>query len=321
MKTVLCFGEALVDIFTTGHHVEERLQLPNYRQYPGGAPANAAVAVAKLGGQAKFIGQVGGDAFGKFLIDALQSYNVDTSLMAVSDDAQTALAFVCLDHAGDRSFYFYRNKTADLLFEQDQIDTSWFDENSILHFCSNTLTDKDIANTTETIVTTATNAGSVVSFDVNLRHNLWPGKMVNIDQVNCLVDRAHILKFTREELMYLARSSEQAYLTTLLENNGRLILVTDGEHPVSYHTEDYHGTITPPTVTAVDTTAGGDAFIGSFLFGLSRMKSLDALLSQQKLLEALLSFCVQCGTYTVSRHGAFTALPEFEDVQQHWSEI
>ena len=318
MKSVLCFGEALVDIFTTGHHVDGPLRLPNYRQYPGGAPANAAVAVARLGGKAGFIGQVGADPFGQFLIDALRSYNVDTSLVTIAESAPTALAFVLLDDAGDRSFCFYRNDTADLLFEQDQVEESWFDGGAILHFCSNTLTGTDIARATEHVVTTARNAGAIISFDVNLRHNLWPDNSAGVQQVNQLADHAHILKFTREELLYLAEGSEQGYINTLLENSCQLILVTDGEFPVSYYTRDYCGVIVPPTVTAVDTTAAGDAFIGSFLFGVSRVDELGDLLGRQKTLEALLTFCVQCGAHTVSRPGGFTALPEFGDVAQYW---
>ncbi len=321
MKTVLCFGEALVDIFTIGQHVDGPLTLPNYRQYPGGAPANAAVAVAKLGGQAKFIGQVGSDAFGRFLIDALQRYGVDTSLMSMTEQAKTALAFVLLDDDGERSFAFYRDKTADLLFPRDQIDRRWFNADSIVHFCSNTLTDSDMAETTEYAAIIAREAGALLSVDVNLRHNLWPQGHANIEQVNRLLSHAQILKFTREELHYLAGDDEQAYIKALLAAAAQLILITDGKQPVCYHSKHHQGIIKPPSITAVDTTGAGDAFIGSLLFSLSQIEAFDELLKQQSSLEALLFFSVQCGAHTVTRAGAFTAMPAFSDVAHYWKSL
>jgi fructokinase len=321
VKSVLCFGEALVDIFTTGHHCEGKLSLPNYRQYPGGAPANAAVAVARLGGRAKFIGQVGADPFGHFLIDALNSYGVDTSLTRQTERAQTALAFVFLDESGERSFAFYRNQTADLLLRPEHIDRQCFDDNSIMHFCSNTLTDSGIAQTTEYVVHTAGEAGTLISFDVNLRHNLWPEKKAEITAVNKLCERAHILKYTREELLYLAGGNDEAYLEILLSNKAQLILITDGEQQLRYYTKNSRGSVTPPRVAAVDSTGAGDAFIGSLLYGISRLDNLPTLLDRRESLEALLAFCTHCGAHTVSRLGVFPALPEMDDVQQYWTEL
>ncbi len=97
MKRVVCFGEAVIDFLNTGQLREGEMSLNSFTQFPGGAPANAAVAVAKLGGEAVFAGQVGDDPFGHFLLDALQLYGVDTSIAAVHPTARTALAFVFLD--------------------------------------------------------------------------------------------------------------------------------------------------------------------------------------------------------------------------------
>ncbi len=318
MRTVLCFGEALVDIFNTGHHREGPLQLPEYRQYPGGAPANTAVAVAKLGGTAKFIGQVGEDAFGRFLLDALQRYNVGTELITMTEEAQTAVAFVFLDDSGERSFSFYRHKTADMLIRPDQIDGSWFDESTILHFCSNTLTEATLAQTTEYVVLVAKNAGTLISFDVNLRHNLWSQNSADATLINHLCRLSDILKFTREEFQYLAGGDARSYMGALWQAGVQLVLITDGDRPVKYYTTDIESEITPPRVAVVDSTGAGDAFIGAFLYALSHIKVLNSVLGQRHSLEALLSFSVHCGAHTVTHPGAFTALPTFSDVAHHW---
>ena len=197
-RQVLCFGEALIDFLHIGVQPQGPLQLPAYRQFPGGAPANAAVAVAKLGGLARFAGQVGQDAFGDFLAQALQAYGVDLSLLKRHPTAKTALAFVMLDETGDRSFSFYRDQSADVLFAPEQIGADWFAAKPILHFCSNTLTDDFIAHTTSQLVKQAKAAGCLVSFDVNLRHNLWQEGTANRERINALVWQADIVKFSRD---------------------------------------------------------------------------------------------------------------------------
>ena len=168
MKRVLCFGEALIDFLNTGQQHEGDLSLNAFTQYPGGAPANAAVAVAKLGGDAAFAGQVGDDQFGHFLIDALRLY-------------------------GERSFSFRRDGTADIVMTREQVGTDWFRDQPVVHFCSNTLTDAHIADVTRYVVAQARQRGSVVSFDVNLRHKLWPADKVDAGVVNELVHAADVV--------------------------------------------------------------------------------------------------------------------------------
>jgi fructokinase len=315
LRQVLCFGEALIDFLHIGVQPQGPLQLPAYRQFPGGAPANAAVAVAKLGGLARFAGQVGQDAFGDFLAQALQAYGVDLSLLKRHPTAKTALAFVMLDETGDRSFSFYRDQSADVLFAPEQIGADWFAAKPILHFCSNTLTDDFIANTTRLLVQKAKAAGCLVSFDVNLRHNLWREGAADRERVNALVWQADIVKFSRDELQYLAQGSdsETAYLQHCLHAGCQLLLVTDGGGSIDYYRAGSAPvTVTPPKVQVVDTTAGGDAFIGGLLFSLSRLPA--ASLPQGALLNACIEFATACGAVTVTRPGAFPALPDAAEI-------
>jgi len=309
---VLCFGEALIDFLHTGQQAEDSLSLSNYRQYPGGAPANAAVAIAKLGGKALFAGQVGADPFGEFLIDSLQAYQVDTQFVAKHPSAKTALAFVMLDKTGERSFSFHRHQTADLLFEQSQVDEDWFNDSTIFHFCSNTLTDEHIAMCTEHAVQQASNHDLLVSFDVNLRHNLWSTGQVDIDIVNKLVKQAHILKFSLDELTYLAQGNIEQYIKSCFKTNCQLLIITDGENILTYYTSETLDAIYPPKVTAIDTTAGGDAFIGALLFALSHFEQPIELFKNTALLKQVINFSACCGALAVSKMGAFPALPNLD---------
>ena len=317
MKPVICFGEALIDFLNTGQQTVDTLTLSDYRQYPGGAPANAAVAVAKLGGNAFFAGQVGADMFGDFLLNALQTYSVDTRFLLQHPSAKTALAFVKLDADGERSFSFHRTDTADLIFKQSQVDTRWFEGRPMFHFCSNTLTTPAIAACTSHAVDQALQHQAIVSFDVNLRHNLWSDNKVDIATVNPLVHRAHIVKFSREELDYLAGNlagnNTQGYLNHCLTQGCRLLVVTNGAETIEYYTATNRGIIHPPVVEVVDTTAGGDAFVGGLLYALSQFDDPLSAIDDQDILPVLLQCAAACGAHAVTQAGAFPALPDQHD--------
>lgn len=314
MKTVICFGEALIDFLNTGHESVDSLMLQDYRQYPGGAPANAAVAVAKLGGHAYFAGQVGDDMFGAFLIESLQRYNVNTQYVLLHTSAKTALAFIKLDESGDRSFSFYRENTADLLFNKHQVDENWFNNKPLFHFCSNTLTDIEIAICTEYAVSRAQYHNALISFDVNLRHNLWVDNQADIDRVNTLVHQSHLVKFSREEIEYLSYGNIDNYISDCLNQASLLLVVTDGEHNIEFYTQTGKGFIEPSTVTVVDTTAGGDAFIGGLLYSLSHFNQPLEAIVNHKIIPRLIQWAAACGAHAVTKPGAFPALPVQADL-------
>jgi len=314
MKPVICFGEALIDFLNTGTQTDGCLALNDYRQYPGGAPANAAVAVAKLGGKSLFAGQVGNDIFGDFLESSLQAYNVNTQFLSKHATASTALAFVTLDQYGERTFSFYRKNSADMLFKREQVADEWFSKDTIFHFCSNTLTEQGIAQSTEYAINKALQTNAIVSFDVNLRHNLWPEGKANIDSVNNLIRSAHIIKFSLDEFNYLACGNNEDYLTFCFKWNCQLVIVTDGANSIVYHTRSNAYSVQPPTISAIDTTAGGDGFIGGFLYALSYFEQLKELLENEITLKKVIEFSAQCGAIAVSKPGAFPALATLDDV-------
>lgn len=315
MNKVVCFGEALIDFLNVSQAASGPLTLKNYCQYPGGAPANAAVAVAKLGGAAYFLGQVGEDSFGDFLEHAMQTYGVNVDFLYKHPVAKTALAFVMLDSNGERSFSFYRDNSADVIFNPSQLPQNLLVPNDFLHICSNTLTQANIAATTQAAIDLAKAQSAVVSFDVNLRHVLWAEGQADIALVNRFVKQANVLKFSREELVYLAQGKEQGYIKDLIENHGQLVVVTNDGEPIDYYTRNYQGRYTPPKVEVVDTTAGGDGFSGGLLYQLSQSKNWQATLEDQQQLQQLIGFATACGAFTVARAGAFPALPTFSDIE------
>ena len=244
---------------------------------------------------------------------------MDTSLAAVHPDAPTALAFVFLDDKGERSFSFRRDQTADITITREQVGQDWFQDEPIIHFCSNTLTDEHIADVTSFIVQQARERSAIVSFDVNLRHNLWPAGKVGREIVNDLVRKSDIIKFSREELDYLAAGDEDAYLASCFAGGSTAVLVTDGPRDLEVRTAKARASVTPPNVVAVDTTGGGDAFICAVLYGLSLRDDVEDYLADIHGLERLVSSAAHCGAVAVTRQGAFPSFPTFAEVADSWS--
>jgi fructokinase len=96
-------------------------------------------------------------------------------------------------------------------------------------------------------------------------------------------------------------------------------LITDGHRDLEIRTAAATAFVTPPQVTAVDTTGGGDAFIGAVLYGLSLQNDAEDFLSDIDGLQRLVQSAAHCGAIAVTRKGAFPSFPTFAEVEDSWS--
>lgn len=318
MSSILCFGEALIDF-----HAQPQGgagQPPAFVPFAGGAPANVAVAAARLGARARFAGMLARDMFGDFLLKSLTDLDVDTADVARTDEAPTALAFVAHDAKGDRSFSFYRPPAADLLFRPAHFRANAFDGLAVFHVCSNSLTEKDIAATTVEGMRRARAAGALVSFDMNLRPALWPKGEEQLPRLWQTLSEADVIKLSAEEFAAVHDGgNDETVLDRLWRGHARLLLVTDGAEPMRWFTRTARGVIQGYKVDAVDTTAAGDAFVGGLLARLAdegvKPANLDALLADEARLVALIRYAAACGAITATRKGSFTAIPDQAEVK------
>ena len=115
MKKVFCIGEALIDFVVKKPDIALS-QATEFTKKAGGAAANVACAIAKLGGRAVFLGCVGKDPFGDFLEDSLRKEGVDLSQLQRAD-IFTTLVFVSLAHEGERDFVFCRGADRELQYD------------------------------------------------------------------------------------------------------------------------------------------------------------------------------------------------------------
>ena len=310
-NTIVCFGEALIDFLAA---MPAHLGVPTFSQFAGGAPANAAVAIAKLGGRCEFVGMLGEDMFGDYLLRSLREAGAGTRYVCRTTKAKTALAFVTLDIQGERSFSFYRPPAADLLFRSTDFDPDCFAEATIFHICSNSLTDPDIAATTLSGMARARASDALTSLDLNLRPALWPDATPALPVLWQALEGADLVKLAREELEFLKEGHHgDGDVISRLLHSARLVLITDGGAPLRWHTRGCRGELAPFMVKAIDTTAAGDAFIGGLLSQLQRhnidARNFDDLLATPSVLEQSLRYASACGALAVTRHGAFASLP------------
>src|SRR5699024_2972956 len=149
-----------------------------YQKSPGGAPANVAVGLSKLGLESTFIGKLGDDSLGHNLYDTLKSYQVNLEV-SFTEEAKTAITLVELSKEGDRSFEFYINPCEEQFLRPSDIKEHLFKLNNIFHFGSISLIHQPSRSATKQAIDTAKSLGLLVSFDPNIRHDLWE----NDDQI------------------------------------------------------------------------------------------------------------------------------------------
>ena len=319
-SAIVCFGEALIDFLARPPATPDAPR--HFVEYAGGAPANVAVAVARLGGNARFVGMLGADMFGDVLLAQLRDAGVDTACVHRTAAAKTALAFVSLDADGERSFSFYRPPAADLLFRDEHFDQRCFDDAAVFHVCSNSLTEPDIATATLKGMQRAREAGAVVSMDLNLRPSLWPAGVDPTPWLWQALLAADVIKLCRGELDFLALSGGGADAVLRRLGNGRAhcVLVTDGAAPIRWFTCTRQDVMPTFEVSAIDTTAAGDAFVGGWLHSLVQrgldQGGLREFFDQPEQLAETLHYAAACGALASTRHGAFAAMPMRSEVEQ-----
>jgi fructokinase len=298
--SVVSLGEVLIDFVPVEGDVPIQVATA-FRRAAGGAPANVAVALSRLGVDVAFVGKVGGDPFGGFLRQTLAGERVDLRGLVVAPDAQTPLAFVGADGKAGRSFAFYHNGTADTLLSEDEVDRDLIAHARIFHFGSVTLSAEPSRTATLAAAHAAREHGCLVSFDPNVRLELWAGRgraRECITEALVLVD---VVKVSADEVQFLTDTSEPADACRRLRALGPwLAVVTLGPDGCYFDVGTTCGHVPAPLVEAVDTLGAGDAFVAGLLVSLLR--------DQLDLLPAL-RFANAVGAMATTHPGAIPALP------------
>lgn len=303
---IICLGEALIDILPTvyGANIVASGEM---RMAAGGAPANVAVGLARLGTKSGFIGRVGDDFFGYHLKQILDTNHVDTSQLLLDPLVHTGLAFVSWDEHGDANYLFYRQPSADTRLQPDDIDQKYLTGAKLLQFGSLLLATEPSASATFHALEVARQAGLILSYDLNLRLTNWVDEDEARVAVNHPLDYANIVKLNRHELDFLTGESDPEEGTARLwRDHFRLIIITLDKRGCFYRTATSHGFVASRPVIAVDTVGAGDGFMAGLLDGLRRT---GYAFEDEEQVKLACRQAVAVGALTVSKPGGIPAMP------------
>lgn len=314
MTKLISIGEALIDFIPSQKGVGLK-DVTGFTRVAGGAPANVCACVSTLGKQSVMLTKLGQDSFGDHIVEVLDKSNVDTSYIKRTNEANTGLAFVSLKEDGNRDFSFYRNPSADMLLDENEIEETLFNRGDVLHFCSVDLIDAPVRKAHDKAIRFALSNEMIISFDPNVRLPLWDDHEEYKKVINEYVKYAHILKISDEELEFITgKTYQEGGLNDLFRGNVQLVIYTkgpDGAEIITKNNQKYsHNGF---KVNAVDTTGSGDSFIGAFLYKLLDNKITDLCGIDYT---EYIKFANAVGAIVASKKGAIASMPTIEEVNE-----
>ena len=313
MLDIISLGEILIDFTSQGKNGQgQRL----FAQNAGGAPANVAVAVARLGGKSAFIGKAGNDMHGSFLKETLENSGVDCTSLILDGNYFTTLAFVDLKEDGEREFSFARKHGADKMLTTEDIPCDMLEKGKIFHFGSVSLTDEPSRPATLYAAEKARALGLTVAYDPNYRASLWENEEKAIKEMRNGARLADLIKISDEETALLTGEADcEKTAEKLIEGGAKIAVVTLCKDGAFVRTRDGGEYVKGFEVNAVDCTGAGDAFWGGFLLKFAQCgKNTDEITLGEATEFALFGNAV--ASLCVEKHGAIPSLPDLGAVDK-----
>ncbi|KZR72037.1 2-dehydro-3-deoxygluconokinase [Prochlorococcus marinus str. MIT 1313] len=323
---VICLGEALVDRLgplggdpAVDQPVEDCL---------GGAPANVACGLARLGRKVAFVGRLGDDAIGARFRELFDTRGVNLAGLQIDQRRPSRIVLVRRDLDGERVFQGFAGDRGDGFADQslslDALAASWpllVGKASWLLIGSIPLATPASAQSLLWCVEQAQTVGLEIALDVNWRPTFWdPGRAPDsgpdekaLQAIAPLLERASLLKLAREEAVWFFDTDDPAVIARSLPQQPDVV-VTDGARPVRWWIGGCVGelaALSPPSV--LDTTGAGDAFTA----GLLHQFLMDAS-SQGDLIKAreMVRFAAACGALVCGGAGGIDPQPSQMHVEE-----
>ena len=297
---LISIGEILADMIG-----EEKNGIITYERKAGGAPFNVACALKKFGCDIKFVGSVGDDLIGSFLIKYAKDFGMDVSYIHQNKARNTTLAFVELNEEGERSFCFYRKNTAD--YDMPPVSDELIGSADIICIGSLMLADPICVKYALDIIDRAHALGKTVAFDVNYRTDIFRDKESAVKTYKKILSVADIVKFSEDEV----ETFTEEYVDTLKD---KLVLITLGKNGSEWRYDGRRNKIPTSEVKPVDTTGAGDAF---FAGALSVLDKYSGNTFSDMILDAALRFGNIAGALNTLGRGAIDHLPDISEINQY----
>lgn len=310
---VIAMGELLID-FTMSGQSEQGNNL--FEACPGGAPCNVLALLNKMGKKTAFLGKVGKDQFGTLLRATLEDVGINTSNLLTDEQVNTTLAFVHTFPDGDREFSFYRNPGADMMLTKEDVPEKVIQDSTVFHFGTLSMTHDGVREATKEAVCIAEKAGTLISFDPNLRPPLW--KSLDDAKEAVLYGLAHcqILKISDNEIQWL--TGEEDYSKGVEWINERyhipLVLVSMGKQGSRAYYNNMMVEAAPfLQKDTIETTGAGDTFCGCVLHYICEHGICN--LTKDNLREMLV-YANAAASLITTRKGALRVMPDSKEVEE-----
>lgn len=310
---VVCLGELLVDMFPA-EQGKRLAEVSAFRPKPGGAPANVAVSLSRLGMKSAFVGKVGDDAFGHHLAQVMIQEGVETRGVRFDDDARTTLAFIASPDPHTAEFLFYRNPGADTRLRIDELDTELLANTKAFHFGSLSLAEDPIRGAVTEAIEVVAGEKGMISFDVNYRPTLWSRPETAYEQVMAVIPRVNLLKVNEVELELLTGEKDpEIGSEKLLELGPELCVITAGASGSYFRVANGFDYVAAFPVKTIDATGCGDAFVAGLLSRLISSGNWRDQVSGETMKNNL-TYANAVGALTALKQGVIPALPTAEAV-------
>ena len=309
---VVALGELLIDFTENG--ISEHGN-PLLEANPGGAPCNVLAMLQKYGKTTAFIGKVGDDNFGHMLADTVHKLGIDISGLKYDKSVHTTLAFVHTYADGDRDFSFYRNPGADVMLEENEVDTSLIKKAKIFHFGTLSMTHEVVEKATVKALDTAKAEGKLISFDPNLRPPLWSDLSIAKEKMEFGFRKCDILKISDNEIEFFTGESDILKGAQIIkEKYGiKLVCATLGKEGSYALYNDIVVKCDPfLNPNTIETTGAGDTFMGSLLNSV-----LDTGIENytETSLKEMLRTANAAASIITTRRGALKVMPTLAEIE------
>ena len=312
---VLCLGEILIDCLADQPGLPLQA-VQSWTSYPGGAPANVACGLAKLGTPVNFISCVGSDPLGTALVEFLQTLGVGRRGIQQHPTALTRRVYVVRTELGDRHFAGFSPPDttlfADTRLQADQLPLELFLGVQFLVIGTLGLAYPDTAAAIHRALEIAQRYVIQLVIDVNWRPMFWPNPAIAPEVIHALLTQADFLKLSVQEAEWLFETCDPGEIAHRL-GTAKGVLVTAGEQGCAYSLLGNQGQLPAFSVDTEDTTGAGDAFLAGFIHQLCD-RGTDCL-SDPKLAREVVTYAGAVGALTTTRAGAIAAQPSAKEVE------
>ena len=315
---VCALGELLIDFTENGTSPQGN---PIMEANPGGAPCNVLAMLNKLGYKTAFIGKIGDDIFGRQLKKAVQEVGINTDGLVTDKIVNTTLAFVHTLPDGDREFSFYRNPGADIMLSEADVNEQLISDSRIFHFGSLSMTGEECEAATKKAVGIAKENGLIISFDPNLRENLWDSLDKAKEKIAYGIANCDILKISDNEIQWFTGEQDYDRAVEKLRSrfgNIRLLLLSLGKDGSRAYSGENSAYVPAAPAKTIETTGAGDTFCGAIL---SKVLEHGLREYSQQELSDMLSFANAAASVITERKGALMVMPQQAEINDRMRRI